>query len=317
MATNDKTIEYVENFLTHNYVDLKTNLEFLLKDYKRKSNRLDKIITQSDKQQQNLIHLNEELDIYKNHLEKKVEEEIAKRKEKEKMLFQQSKLAAMGEMMDAVAHQWKQPINVINMQVDMIGYDFEDGLINQEYINEFQSKVSSQIKHMTDTLNEFRSFFRPNKELEIFDVEKMVHKVLLLVKDEFMKHTIKIKVNVTKNFTIYGIENEFKHLILNIINNSKDAFIEKETPKKEIFINILGDLHTIEIIDNAGGIPEDVIDDIFKANVTTKAEGKGTGIGLYMSSQIAVKHHGELLVENVENGVKFTYKMDSFALENK
>lgn len=305
----DTTIEFIEKFLDEDYVNLKDNLEILLTNYKRKSKRLDKIMEQSDKQQRKLIKLNEELDKYKNHLELKVEEEIKKREEKEKMLLQQSKLASMGEMMDAVAHQWKQPINIINMQVDMINYDYEDGLINQEYINDFQSKVSSQVKHMTSTLNEFRSFFRPNKEASEFNIKEMINKVLLLVKDEFVKNRITITINDIGNFNLIGVENEFKHLVLNIINNSKDAFNEHNTKNREIKINLLkdGTNKTIEIIDNAGGIPEHVIEDIFKANVTTKEEGKGTGIGLYMSSQIAQKHNGSLTVSNVENGAKFTF----------
>ena len=305
----DKTIQFIEKFLDEDYVDLKENLETLLSDYQRKSKRLDKIMSQSDKQQLKLIKLNEELDEYKNHLELKVEEEIKKREEKEKMLLQQSKLAAMGEMMDAVAHQWKQPINIINMQVDMINYDYEDGLINDEYIKEFQGKVSSQVKHMTSTLNEFRSFFRPSKEASNFNIKKMIEKVLLLVKDEFVKNRIIITVNDNGNFNLDGVENEFKHLILNIINNSKDAFNDNNRDDRKILINILEDetSKSIEIIDNAGGIPEHVIDDIFKANVTTKEEGKGTGIGLYMSSQIAEKHNGSLNVINIEDGAKFTF----------
>lgn len=278
--------------------------------YDKKEKRLDKILKISDKQQLELLKLNEELDMHKNHLEEKVEEEIAKRKVQEKMLIQQSKLAAMGEMMDAVAHQWKQPINIINMQVDMMGYDFEDGLITQEYVDKFQKKVSSQVTHMTSTLNEFRSFFRPNKEVEEFDVKNMVEKVLLLVKDEFVKNRVTINLNVMQNFTLTGVENEFKHLVLNIINNSKDAFNDNDRSDRVIDINIIQkDMSkSIEIIDNAGGIPAQVIDDIFKANVTTKAEGKGTGIGLYMSSQIAEKHNGSLNVVNVDDGAKFTFE---------
>lgn len=239
MADEVKTLDYIKSFLDNDYVSLKENLEILLKDYERKTKRLDTIIKISDKQNLQLLRLNEELDSYKNDLEKKVEEEIANRKDKEKMLFQQSKLAAMGEMMDAVAHQWKQPINIIKMQADMVGYDFQDNLINQEYITNFQDKIFSQIKHMTSTLEEFRNFFRPTKEVKKFDVKEMIQKVLLLVKDEFMKNQIKITVNEIQTFTLIGVENEFKHLILNIINNAKDAFIDNNIEKREIIINIL------------------------------------------------------------------------------
>ncbi|MEA3383425.1 MAG: HAMP domain-containing sensor histidine kinase [Campylobacterota bacterium] len=307
----DKIVGYLDNFLNNEYVQLDKNLKMILKDYKRKSKRLNTIVKQSDKQQAQLLKLNEELDEYKNHLEQKVEEEIALRKEKEKMLFQQSKLAAMGEMMDAVAHQWKQPINIINMQVDMMGYDFEDKLIDQEYVDKFQSKISNQVKHMTSTLKEFRSFFRPNKEVEEFDIKAMIDSVLLLVKDEFMKNQITIEVDEQQNFSLSGIENEFKHLVLNIINNSKDAFNDNNIKNRIIKIDILSDENTksIEIQDNAGGIPTNIINDIFKANVTSKAEGKGTGIGLYMSSQIATKHNGTLDVANCEDGAKFIFQI--------
>ena len=305
----DKNLEFLNSFLNNDFKNFSNGLQKLLNDYEKKTKRLDKILNQNDKQQLQLIKVNDELDEYKNHLEEKVQQEITKREEKEKMLLQQSKLAAMGEMMDAVAHQWKQPINIINMQVDMMGYDFEDGLVNEEYINKFQDNVSSQVQHMTSTLNEFRSFFRPNKEASSFDIKQMVDKVLLLVKDEFMKNQITIIIDDEQNFSLNGIENEFKHLILNIINNSKDAFNDNNIKNRKIQINILNDENSksIEIIDNAGGIPEHVIEDIFKANVTTKAEGKGTGIGLYMSSQIATKHNGILNVNNINDGAKFTF----------
>jgi len=305
----NRNIKVIENFLENDYANLKKNLEKLVKDYKRKENRLNTIINQSDKQQQKLLSLNEELDSYKNELEIKVEEEIIKREEKEKMLLQQSKLAAMGEMMDAVAHQWKQPINIIKMNVDMIGYDFDDNIVDKKYLEEFQNNIFNHINHMISTLNEFRTFFRPNQDMEDFDVSNMIQKVLLLVKDEFVKNSINITLESEENFFISGIENEFKHLILNIINNSKDAFIENNTQNREIMIRILkiDEINSIEIVDNAGGIPNNVIDDIFKANVTTKTDGKGTGIGLYMSSQIATKHHGILSVSNVENGARFVF----------
>lgn len=309
-SKTDNTINYIEGFLSGEYESLKKNLESLLKDYKRKTVRLDKIMKQSDKQQLTMMKLNEELNLYKNHLEEKVEQEIQIRQEKEKMLLQQSKLAAMGEMMDAVAHQWKQPINIINLQADMIKYDFDDGLVDKDYIDKFQSKIVSQVDHMDNTLNEFRSFFRPNKQIEEFNVEKMIEKVLLLVKDEFLQHNIVFKLTAKQNFSLLGIENEFKHLILNIINNSKDAFIENETKNRVIDITIFefDGIKTIEIADNAGGIPEEIIQDIFKANLTTKAEGKGTGIGLYMSSQIATKYNGDLSVVNGNDGAKFIFK---------
>ena len=304
-------IEYIERFLEDDYEGLKKNLESLLKDYQRKNRRLDKIILQSDKQQKKLLQLNEQLEEYQNHLEQKVEEEIKKRKAQELILFQQSKLAAMGEMIDAVAHQWKQPINLIKMNIDFLSYDLEDGKIDKNYIEEFQNKSFAQIEHINNTLSEFRDFLRPDKPTKEFSVAHMIDKVLILVKDELLKHSINIEKNIKNDFTIDGIENEFKHLVLNIINNAKDAFDDNQTKNKKITISIFETENEfkIEFTDNAGGIPKNILENIFKANITSKPQGKGTGIGLYMSSQIAEKHNGTLQAENIKNGANFTFSL--------
>ncbi len=287
------------------------NLQESTSTYARDSKRLDVIIKQSDSQQKRLLLLNEELDIYKNHLEIKVEEEIKKRKEKEEMLLQQSKLAAMGEMIDAVAHQWKQPLNIISMRTGMISFDYDDGLINEEYIKEFQNKLNTQITHMTNTLDEFRTFFRSNKAVSKFNVKTMIEKVLILLKDDFCRFKIEVCINTIDDFNLTGIENEFQHLLINILNNAKDAFSDNNIDNRYIKINILSQngLDKIEIIDNAGGIPTTIIEDIFKANYTTKKEG--TGIGLYMSKLIADKSGGVLKVDNINDGAIFTFEKKS------
>ncbi len=225
----------------------------------------------------------------------------------EKMLFQQSKLASIGEMVDSVAHQWKQPLHIINLMASSIQSDFNNKSINDKYIEDFKNQILRQIKHMHITLDEFRNFFRPNQDTKHFDIQSMLDKVMILVQDEFIKENITIEINAIDNFVLIGVENEFQHLVLNIINNSKDAFIENNIQNRQIIINILDE--KIEFIDNASGICDEVIDNIFEANFTTKAQGKGTGIGLYLSSQIASKFNGKLSVENVDDGVKFIFKI--------
>ena len=130
---------------------------------------------------------------------------------------------------------------------------------------------------------------------------------MLLVNDEFLQNNITIHIQNDKEVLLTGIENEFKHLILNIINNAKDAFNERDIKQRDIYIDFYQeDNHiNLEIEDNAGGIPEDVIHDIFKPEVTTKPQGKGTGIGLYMSMQIANKLNGSLSVTNTDKGARF------------
>ena len=299
-------INTIRQFIETDTQAVKNDLTQLIQEYERKSKRLDVIIKQSDKQQFRLLELNEELDVYKNKLEEKVETEIQKRKNQESLLEQQSRLAAMGEMIDAIAHQWLQPINIINMQIGLLHYDFDDGLIDKAYITHFQSESNKQIQHITDTLNEFRSFFRPVKELATFNIKQSIESVISLIHDELMLHSINTSINIKHDIQLFAIENEFKHIILNILNNAKDAYIENPSRHKSIIITLSQSKthNIIEISDQAGGIPENIIANIFKANITSKE--KGTGIGLYMSTQITEKFHGSLSVKNTANGAIFT-----------
>jgi signal transduction histidine kinase len=227
---------------------------------------------------------------------------------KDKLLAQQSKMAAMGEMMDAVAHQWRQPLNSLSMMNELLKDDFSDNMVDEAYINELSQNTQIQIEHMINTLNEFRTFFRPSKSNEEFDLQTCIHSVGILMKDELLKNNININLNLKDNIKIDGLANEFKHLFLNLISNSIDAFNEKEIQKRDIFIRSYKQdgIRYIELEDSAGGIPQNVIADIFKPNVTTKAEGKGTGIGLYMSSQIVQKSGGKISVRNSDMGALFT-----------
>ncbi len=205
-------------------------------------------------------------------------------------------------------HQWKQPLNALTMYSDLLHSDFEEGNVDKAYIDDMLEGVQVQIDHMTTTLGEFRNFFRPNSTVSTFELLKLVNSVLFLVKDEFMKNSITVDVQIDKTITLEGNENEFKHLILNIINNAKDAFNEQEIKGRNIVIEASqdGDTTQLNIQDNAGGIPENVIAHIFEANVTTKEAGKGTGIGLYMSAQIVEKMNGTITVVNVDDGASFT-----------
>ncbi len=306
MNEDEIKTQYVGKFLENDYNKFKDGLLELLEDYKRKSQRLDKIIKQSDKMQLRLIKANEELAEYKNNLEKKVEEEILKRKEKEKIILEQSKFAAMGEMIDAIAHQWTQPLSILSLYSNSLEFDYKEGIVDEAYIDDFQKKVNATIEHMNCTLTEFRTFFREDKKREEFDIKTMIEKVFLFVKDEFIKEKITLTLKIDNDFKIIGIENEFKHILLNLINNSKDAFIVNKIKEREIIVKayVTDDSKVLEISDNAGGIPFEILDEIFKANFTTK-ENSGTGIGLYMSSLIAQKYHCKLFAKNIEKGAQF------------
>ena len=266
-----------------------------------------------EKSKTELEHAHWKLDQYKDRLEKRVQEEMDNVSQKEDMLKEQSRLAAMGEMVDAIAHQWKQPLNAISMAADMIRSDnIDEDSVNYSpklaEANEMSDIIHHQIEHMTTTLSEFRSFFRPTKERADFSLEKCIESVKVLLKDELIKNTIHIQQSKQKDIFINGYENEFKHLLLNLINNAKDAFKENNIKQRVIAIgyNETHEHIVIQVVDNAGGIPNHIIKDIFNPNITTKEDKEGTGIGLYMSSQIAQKHRGKLSVQNTKDGARFT-----------
>jgi len=241
-------------------------------------------------------------------LDKRTANLNARNSKQDTLLRHQSRMAAMGEMMDAVAHQWKQPLNSLSMMSDMLSSDFENGLVDKEYVQDVTEMANMQIEHMVNTLAEFRNFFRPSKVAEDFSMEKCFKSVQILMKDELLKNTVELEISLDDEIILHGQANEFKHLFLNLLSNSIDAFNEKEIPQRKINIKAYKteDNVIIEFYDNAKGIPKHVIADIFKPNVTTKKDGKGTGIGLYMSSQIVQKHNGVLSVKNTQDGAVFT-----------
>jgi len=251
----------------------------------------------------------EELNQHKNNLEQEVKKEVEKRIFQEEILLKQSRLALMGEMIDVIAHQWKQPLNTISLSTQLLKLDKND--INEKYILNFADNISIQVAHMIETLEEFRGFFRENKHPEVVCMEKVVKKVLVLLQDELMRNSIKIEMQIDEDFCIKGSFNEFEHLLITLLTNAKDIFKERNIKDKKIIIktHAIDEFYYLEVIDNAGGIPEAIIDKIFELNFTTRE--KGTGVGLYLATQIAIKHNGVLEVENTENGAKFYFKVKS------
>ena len=227
---------------------------------------------------------------------------------KNKVMLQQSKMAAMGEMMDIIAHQWKQPLNTLSMINDMLKSDFEANRIDKNYIDDITDTTSIQIKYMVNTLNEFRKFFRPSKENEYFSIHSALESVKIILKDELIQQNIVLETQIDKKIKIEGAKNEFVHLFINFIKNSIEAFNENRIARRFITIRAYN-RHAktiIEVEDNAGGIPPYILNDIFKLNFTTKEKTSGTGIGLYMSMQIVQKHNGILSVANTPEGAIFT-----------
>lgn len=241
---------------------------------------------------------------YEHKLEKKVEEQLKEIMLKNDILENHAKLAAMGEMIDIIAHQWKQPLNIIAIGADLAK---ELALDNGKYLEIEEvilcsDKVNQQVKHLTETLDHFRSFLRPTTTISEIDLDIMFESLNVLLKDQFIKNNIELKKEFD-NIKFNANQNEIKHIFINLINNSKDAF-ELNGIKEGRCIKIKGskenDTVIVKIKDNAGGIPEDIISNIFEANFTTKKDLGGTGIGLYMCKQIMNKINGTIEVQNIE-----------------
>ena len=243
----------------------------------------------------------------------KKNEELAK---KEKIIFQQGKLASMGEMIGNIAHQWRQPLSSISVLASGIKLQKELDILKDDDFIYAMDNILNTTLYLSQTIEDFRSFYDPkNSKITTFHITELIDKTLNLVNSQLKNKKIEI-IKKIDNFKITTFENELIQVLVNILNNSRDALVEKQEEK---FIQIVtykdSQSGYIEILDNAGGISLDVIDKIFEPYFTTKHKSLGSGIGLFMSEEIIRKHlNGKISVENhsieVNNikhiGAKFT-----------
>lgn len=253
-----------------------------------------------------------ELQRLNDSLEKRVKTEVENNRKKDQIMFQQARLASLGEMLQNIAHQWRQPLGALTMIIQSFQSKFLAGKLNEEFVESRVDDASILAKNMSDTLEDFRTFFDPNKTHNRFNVKKVIEKSLDLTKYQLEKEGISTTFSIQDDIDIYGFENELTHVILNLINNSKDALVENKIKNKEIWIvvkttqiNVL-----INIIDNAGGIENDIMSKVFDPYFTTKHKSVGTGIGLYMSKQMIEKHMaGKIWCKNIKHKMHNTELM--------
>ncbi|NOX15808.1 MAG: GHKL domain-containing protein [Epsilonproteobacteria bacterium] len=243
-----------------------------------------------------------ELQELNRNLKLKIQEEVKKSREKDEIMFRQSRLAAMGEMVGNIAHQWRQPLNAISLIIQsfqmkrMLGIRLDD-----EFINSQVKEGAMLAQNMSKTIDDFRNFFSPNKKPEFFSIKENIQKSVEILNGYYMKNLIYINLVCKKDFEILGFPNEFSQVIVNLLSNSKDALNETNPDIKliEVVIYCEEQKGFIKVIDNGGGIKKEVLDRIFEPYFTTKYKSSGTGIGLYMSEQIIEKQmEGELQAQN-------------------
>ncbi len=267
-------------------------------------------------------------------LEQRVASEIASRIKGEQVLIQQSKMAAMGEMLGAIAHQWRQPLNVLGLIIQNLEDAHARGELDRAYLERTVQKAMTQIDRMSRTIDDFRSFFLPDKERTRFDVMQAVGEVFSLLSAQLVAGNISFRlacrdhgvcftrvedIAPCPDKTVTGFRNEFEHVIMNMVTNAREAIVEARASGKLAeyapgriaceFRSADGRL-CIDVSDNGGGMPEDILDRIFEPYFTTKGPDKGTGLGLYMSKVIVEEHmRGKLSARNSADGAVFTIEL--------
>jgi len=245
-----------------------------------------------------------EVEAYKRELQDK----IKKIKEKQQILIQNSKMASMGEMIANIAHQWRQPLNSLSVLNTVLMMDYEDnGKLTKNEIAQFKEESSQYIHKMSSTIDDFRNFFSPTKEKELFIVSDAIKESIKFVKDSYLDSSVEL-VDRTQNgdTLICSYKNELMQVIMILLNNSRDAVVGNSIERPQVVVDLLHINEKIEICikDNGGGIDENIMNRIFEPYFTTKFKSDGTGVGLYMSKMIIEDSiGGELIIKNHEDGV--------------
>ncbi len=261
--------------------------------------------------------LEEDLQKLNETLEMRVIEELKRNREKDHLLIQQSRLAAMGEMVHNIAHQWRQPLNAVSLILSNIQDDYEYEELTRDTLATSVSQAQGILKQMSRTIDDFRNFFRPDRVPEEFDMQKSVSDALSIIDASFKNSQIEIALSLESGLKVFGFSSQFAQAILNILTNAQEALKNRKTSggKISLLLKRVGDLGALIVKDNGGGIPEDILPRIFDPYFTTKQ--RGSGIGLYMSRMI-IEHNlkGTILAKNDDAGAVITISLPLVA-ENR
>jgi len=247
------------------------------------------------------------------NLDKKVQEESLKNAKKDRLLQHQSKMAELGDMIGNIAHQWKHPLTRLSLLLQNLKLYKNKNKLTDEIFFDSLEKVNEQINFMSTTIDDFQNFYKTDKEKDFFKIQNCIDEILKIIGTTLEHENIHIIICNENDMELYGIKNQFSQVLLNLIINAKDALVANkvENPNISIKLSNKEGKTLIEVLDNAGGIPKDIIDSIFNPYFTTKKE-KGTGIGLYLCKTIIEDSmDGELKVKNYKGGALFTITIDN------
>jgi nitrogen fixation/metabolism regulation signal transduction histidine kinase len=282
--------------LFENITDMAHTQQRLVQERNEKALLLEEI---SQKNAQ-LKRFNEEMQVL-------VDEEIKKNMEKQKMIELQARHAQMGEMIGMITHQWKQPLNVISLVVNVLKLNRKKQSLSDKEIDKKLDDILKQVCFMDQTVSDFQNFFNPSKERIYFNLYDNVKSIIDLVQFVYSHHNITIELHGDRKLLAYGYPNEFNQVLLTLMNNAKDAYRENPQNDMRIFVDISerDGKPCVTVRDTAGGIKEEVMNKIFDLYVTTKDHGSGIGLNL-AKNMVENNMEGELLARNVDGGAEFT-----------
>jgi signal transduction histidine kinase len=255
-----------------------------------------------------MVELSVELKVLNSELEERVQRSVAEIVEKDMQLVHKERLAQMGEMLSMIAHQWRQPLNIISAAATDLDLKIQLGTVNDAACQKNLETISMLTQHLSSTIEDFRDFFKMTKEKEETSLEEIVAATLSIIKEfiENQKITVLTDLHSSERFSSYP--NELKQVLLNLLKNAEDVLLERGVVDARITIKTFSDEEKLylEVCDNGGGVPEEMKAHVFNAYFSSKPHEKGTGLGLYMSKTIIEEHcGGELTLHNEEEGACF------------
>jgi signal transduction histidine kinase len=229
-------------------------------------------------------------------------------RERDRLLLQQSRQAALGEMIGNIAHQWRQPLNALGLVIQELSLAYELGNFTREHLDASIDGAMDIIYRMSQTIDDFSNFYKPDREKRWFKVNEVVTKTLSLIDASFLEYRIAVDADAADDLEIKGYPNDYAQVLLNILMNARDVLLERGTvnPRVTVRARMEKGRSVVTVSDNAGGIGEAILDRIFDLYFTTKESGLGTGIGLFMAKTIIEKNMGgSLTAHNARYGAEF------------
>lgn len=274
--------------------------------YKNQNRKLDE---QNRSMQNQILKLKE----VHEDLKQAIKDSAQKLSKQDSILSSQSRMALMGEMISMIAHQWKQPLNIIGVLAQSFEDAWEWGEMTNEYVHKQVKLIMDQISYMSETINDFRSFFKRDKE-SLYDLGAAIKKGLKLLNYMIKQHSIKLELDLADNCEINGNPNDMIQVVLNIVNNAIDAILESGVSEPEIKVKLTRPdqgVFAVSIYNNGGSVEDSILGRLFEPYFTTKGE-KGTGIGLYICRMVVEnKYRGQLSIENKSEGVEVLINLPS------